>query len=139
MILSVDTLKKYVEPVDHLSYRGFEIDFYEDVAGRQLVAVWEDKVFEFGVYNTMAKEDMKLIIDDHLDTITRFKEQPAFHGAKLEYFQNGSFSDVRLIYQGRILRVFLNPKETGLSRIEDLAVEALLEELHRQSESDLNK
>lgn len=139
MILSIDTLKRHVEPIDHLSYRGFEVDFYEDVAGRQLVAVWEDQIFEFGVYNTMAKEDMKLIIDDHLDTITRFKEQPTFYGARLEYFQNGSFSDVRLVYKGRILKVFLNPQEVGLSRIEDLAVEALLEELHHQSESDLNK
>lgn len=136
MIMSLDNLIQYGVPIDTLEYRGFRVDFYEDVSGHQLIAIWENKIFQFGVYNTMAKEDMKLVIDDYLDTITRFEEQPAFYGAKLGYFQNGAFSDVRLIYCGRLLKVFINPQEIGLKRIEDLAVEALLEEIKRRNEAD---
>ena len=97
MILGLDNLIQFGEPIDTLEYRGFRVLFYEDISGHQLIAVWENKIYEFGVYNTQAREDMKLIIDDHLDTITRFEEQPAFYGAKLERFQNGGFSDVRLV------------------------------------------
>ena len=42
-----------------------------------------------------------------LDLITDFRNQPDFAGAKLEYFHNGDFRDIRLSYKGRILKVFL--------------------------------
>jgi hypothetical protein len=32
---------------------------------------------------------------------------PNFVGAKLEYFRNGDYRDIRLSYKGRILKVFL--------------------------------
>lgn len=134
MILSLDNLIQFGEPIDTLEYRGFRVLFYEDVSGHQLIAVWENKIYEFGVYNTQAREDMKLIIDDHLDTITRFPEQPAFYGAKLERFQNAGFWDIRLWYRGRLLAVWPDPVDP--MRIEDLAVELILDELRRRK---LNK
>ena len=73
---------------------------------------------------------MKLIIDDHLDTITRFEEQPAFYGAKLERFQNAGFWDIRLWYRGRLLGVWPDPVDP--MRIEDQAVELILDELRRR-------
>lgn len=130
-MMSLEALKKYGIQIDSFSYRGFDIGFYEDTLGHQITAIWNDSLYEFGVYNTTSyKDDMKLIIDDHLDTITRFEEQPAFRGAKLERFQNAGFSDVRLSYKGRILAVWPSPENIEL--IEDLSVELILEEIRRR-------
>ena len=107
-------------PLDSMTYRGITVNFYEDCIGHQVVTMWKDKVIEFGVYNTVYQDDMKMIIDDHLDTITRFSEDPNLYGSKLTRFQNGSFSDIKLVYRGRILKVYLNPNENDLfSIIED--------------------
>jgi hypothetical protein len=47
------------------------------------------------------------VVDRQLDLITNFLDQPELSGAKLEYFHNGDFRDIRLSYRGRILKVFL--------------------------------
>lgn len=46
-------------------------------------------------------------VDRTLDLITDFRNCPNFVGAKLEYFHNGDFRDIRLTYKGRTLKVFL--------------------------------
>lgn len=104
-------------PLDSMTYRGISVDFYEDCLGHQVVTMWKDKVIEFGVYNTVYQDDMKLIIDDHLDTITRFKDQPELYGSKLTWFQNGSFRDIKLVYKGRLLKVYINTNENDLFSI----------------------
>ena len=101
-------------PLDSMTYRGISVDFYEDCLGHQVVTMWKDKVIEFGVYNTVYQDDMKLIIDDHLDTITRFKDQPELYGSKLTWFQNGSFRDIKLVYKSRLLKVYININENDL-------------------------
>ena len=107
-------------PLDSMIYRGISVDFYEDCLGHQVVTMWKDKVVEFGVYNTVYQDDMKLIIDDYLDTITRFKDQPELYGSKLTWFQNGSFRDIKLVYKGRLLKVYINIDENDLfSTIQD--------------------
>ena len=106
--------------LDSMTYRGISVDFYEDCLGHQVVTMWKDKVIEFGVYNTVYQDDMKLIIDDHLDTITRFKDQPELYGSKLTWFQNESFRDIKLVYKGRLLKVYININENDLfSTIQD--------------------
>ena len=135
MILELENLKKYGIPVDHLDYRGISIDFYEDVSGHQLIAIWENKIFEFGVYNTQAKEDMKLIIDDSLDTIDRYESAPpAFHGSKLEYFENAGFRDIKLTYRGRVLAIYPDPG--NLQLIQEDAQEKILEEIRRRNQKE---
>ena len=94
-------------PLDSMTYRGIAVNFYEDCIGHQVVTMWKGKVIEFGEYNTVYQYDMKMIIDDHLDSITRFSDYPELYGAKLEYFQNGNFRDIRLMYRGRLLKCFL--------------------------------
>jgi hypothetical protein len=79
--------------------------------------MWKNKVIEFGVYNTVYQDDMKLIIDDHLDTITRFSKNLELYGSKLTWFQNGSFRDIKLVYKGRLLKVYLNTNENDLFSI----------------------
>lgn len=113
-------------PLDSMTYRGITVNFYEDCIGHQVVTMWKDKVIEFGVYNTVYQDDMKMIINDHLDTITRFSEYPEFHGSKLTWFQNGSFSDVKLLYRGRILKVYTNVNENDLFWMVDDARKVLL-------------
>lgn len=106
--------------LDSLDYRGIHVDFYNDSVGEQAIAVWKDKVVEFGNYNTLFLDEIKLLLDDELDTITRFEDEPKYYGAKLERFQNGAFSDLRLLYRGRILKIYLNVDENDLfSIIED--------------------
>ena len=107
-------------PLETFTYRGITVDCYEDRLGHQVVFPWKGKVIELGEYNTVYQDDIKLIIDDHLDTITRFSEYPELYGSKLTWFQNGSFSDIKLVYRGRILKVYINPDENDLfSIIED--------------------
>ena len=94
-------------PLESFTYRGITVDCYEDCLGHQAVFPWRGKVIELGEYNTVYQDDIKMIIDDHLDTITRFSEYPELYGSKLEYFQNGNFRDIRLMYRGRLLKCFL--------------------------------
>jgi len=98
--------------VDELEYRGQTLKFYEDLSGRQLVTIWKDLLFEFGRDNMSYREDAKLLVDEYLDTITRFRDIPEFYGSKLEYFQNGSFSDIRLIHKGRVIKLYLCKSST---------------------------
>ena len=113
-------------PCETFTYRGISVDFYEDRIGHQVVTMWKGKVIEFGEYNTVYQDDMKMIIDDHLDTITRFSDYPEFHGSKLTWFQNGSFSDIKLVYKGRVLKVYIAVDENDLFSIVEDAKKILL-------------
>lgn len=89
-----------------MDYRGIHVDFYEDCLGHQIFGILEGILVEFGVYNTMYKDDAQLLIDDRLDTITRFEDDPKFRGAKLMRFRNADHTDVKLVYKKRILRIY---------------------------------
>ena len=106
-------------PLDSMTYRGISVDFYEDCLGHQVVTMWKDKVIEFGTYNTVYQDDMKLIIDDYLDTITRFPEDSKFQWSKLTWFQNGDFRDIKLLYKNRILKIYTDIDENDLFSIID--------------------
>ena len=107
-------------PLETFTYRGITVDCYEDCIGHQVVFPWQGKVIELGEYNTVYQDDVRMILDDYLDTITRFSEYPELYGSKLTRFQNGSFSDIKLVYRERVLKVYLNPDENDLfSIIED--------------------
>ena len=116
---------------DSLDYRGHKVDLFEDTLGQQLVAVWDNRVFEFGVHNTQAREDLKLLIDSSLDTITRFENEPFWFGAKLEYFQNAGFRDIKLSYRGRILKVY--SAEVSLDLILEDAAILIPQEIDRRN------
>ena len=113
-------------PLESFTYRGITVDCYEDCIGHQVVFPWRGKVIELGEYNTVYQDDIRMILDDYLDTITRFSEYPNFHGSKLTWFQNGSFSDIKLVYKGRILKVYINPNENDLFSVIEDAKKVLL-------------
>ncbi len=92
---------------DTIEYRGEEINFLSDPMGVQCFAQWRGKLIDLGLNNIYYKEDMCKYVDRTLDLITDFRNSPDFVGAKLEYFRNGAFRDIRLVYKGRILKVFL--------------------------------
>lgn len=75
--------------------------------GHECWAQCRGKLVDLGLNNIYYKEDMCRYVDRELDLITDFRNSPDFAGAKLEYFQNGDFRDIRLCYKGRILKIFL--------------------------------
>lgn len=92
---------------DTLEYRSQEINFLSDPAGVQCFAQWNSELIDLGLNNIYYKEDMCKFIDRRLDLITDFRNCPNFDGARLAWFQNGDYRDIRLSYKGRILKVFL--------------------------------
>ena len=97
----------YALRYDSISYRGEEINFLSDVSGVKCVAQWRGQLVDLGMCNIHYKEDMCRVVDRQLDFITDFRDSPNFDGAKLEWFRNGDYRDIRLTYRGRILKVFL--------------------------------
>ena len=92
---------------DTIEYREETINFLSDPMGVQCFAQWRGKLWDLGLNNIYYKETMCKVVDRTLDLITDFRNCPDFVGAKLEYFHNGDFRDVRLCYKGRILKIFL--------------------------------
>jgi hypothetical protein len=92
---------------DTIEYRGEEINFLSSVDGVQCFAQWHGQLIDLGLNNIYYKEDICNFVDRNLDLITDFRNCHNFVGAKLEYFHNGDFRDIRLLYKGRLLKVFL--------------------------------
>lgn len=92
---------------DTINYRDQEINFLSDPAGVQCFAQWNNELVDLGLNNIYYKEDMCKFIDRRLDLITTFPKLPEFQGAKLEWFHNGYSRDIRLLYKGRIVKVYL--------------------------------
>lgn len=117
-----------------IEYRGEEINFLSDPSGNQCAAQWNNQIVDLGLNNIYYKEDMCRFIDRKLDLITDFRNCPNFVGAKLEYFHNGDYRDIRLSYRGRILKIFLVISEINeISLISEsckiLLASGLLEEI----------
>lgn len=92
---------------DTITYRGQEINFLSDPSGVQCFAQWRGELVDLGISNIYYKEDMCRFVDRRLDLITEFRDCPNFDGARLEYFHNGDYRDIRLLYKGRVIKVFL--------------------------------
>ena len=92
---------------DTIEYREETINFLSDPMGVECWAQWRGQLWDLGLNNLYYKEDMCRVVDRTLDLITDFRNCPDFAGAKLEYFHNGDFRDIRLVYRDRILKVFL--------------------------------
>lgn len=92
---------------DTINYRDQEINFLSDPSGIHCFAQWRGQLWDLGLNNIYYKETMCRVVDRTLDLITDFRNCPNFIGAKLEYFHNGDFRDIKLSYKGRILKVFV--------------------------------
>jgi hypothetical protein len=92
---------------DTIEYRDQTVDILSDPAGVQCFAQWNNQLIDLGLNNIYYKEDICKFLDRQLDLITDFRNSPNFVGAKLEYFHNGAYRDIKLSYKGRILKIFL--------------------------------
>jgi hypothetical protein len=92
---------------DTIKYRGQEVNFLSDPAGVRCYAQWNSQLIDLGLNNIYYKEDICKFIDRQLDLITDFRDCQNFVGAKLEYFHNSGYRDIKLSYKGRILKIFL--------------------------------
>ncbi len=90
-----------------IKYRDQEVNILSDPSGVQCFAQWNNQLIDLGLNNIYYKEDICKFIDRQLDLITDFRDCQNFVGAKLEYFHNGDYRDIRLSYLGRILKIFL--------------------------------
>lgn len=113
--LSSEISSSDLQVADTLTYRGIKVDFYQDPMGSQIWTYWKNQPVGFGTDNWNYKDDMKAIIDDLLDTITRFDQFQNLSGAKLTWFQNGRYRDIKLTYRGRLLKVFLVADESRIN------------------------
>ena len=100
-------LRGLVIRYDTIEYRGEEVNFLSSVDGVECWAQWREQLVDLGLNNLYYREDMCRYVDRTLDLITDFRNCPDFVGAKLEYFHNGDFRDIRLVYKDRILKIFL--------------------------------
>lgn len=117
-------------PVKVISYRGFEVPIYVDDPGQQFYCYWEGETLGFGSYNTNYEDDLRYIIDQKLDTIHYF--DGPFFGAKLEWFDNGGYRDIRLLWRQRIVRVFLVEDQKPFNDL-------IRQEIIKRSEMELSK
>ena len=99
--------KGLVARYDEIEYRGFIVEFLSDPAGVQCFGKCNNWLVDLGLNNIYYKEDMCRFLDRQLDLITDFRDSPNFVGAKLEYFHNGDYRDIRLVYKGRLIKCFL--------------------------------
>ena len=102
---------------DTIEYRGEEINFLSSVDGVHCAAQWNNQIIDLGLNNISYKKDMCRFIDRQLDLITDFRNCPNFVGAKLEYFHNGDYRDIRLSYKGRLIKCFLVTGEVNEIRL----------------------
>lgn len=110
---------------DTITYRDQEINFLSDPSGHQCFAQWKGNLVDLGLDNIYYKEDMCQLVDYELDLITDFRNSPNYLGAKLEYFHNGDYRDIRLSYRGRILKVFLVAGEVNETIVISEAIKIL--------------
>ena len=68
----------------HISYRGLEFDAVKDPGTDSYYVTWNSEKFYLENLSKNEFDDLKLLIDDKLDTITRFEDSPNIVGAKLE-------------------------------------------------------
>jgi hypothetical protein len=109
---------------DTICYRDQEINFLSDPAGVQCFAQWNGELIDLGLNNLYYKEDMCRFIDRRLDLITLFPKLPEFQGAKLEWFHNGDYRDIRLSYKDRLLKVYLTAGESSVVNLSYIICDA---------------
>ena len=101
---------------DQMDYRGIHVDFCSDGSFLQVIAEWNGKKVPLGFCNYDYKAEIKKVIDLQLDTVDTFSELTT--GARLMFFDNGGNKDLKLVYRGRILKIYPIFDETSLNLAE---------------------
>ena len=102
---------------DTITYRGLEITFFSDPAGDLIIARLPlGDLLDFGYHNLAYREEVCRVIDRQLDLIATFPDDEYEQAAKLEYFNNAGYRDIRLVYRGRVLKVFVLSDSPRISK-----------------------
>ena len=115
---------KTISKTDHnerLEYRGVTLDFFWDPSDQFYTELNSEQI-QFGVNNYQYLEDAKKLIDFKLDLIRIFPESRSM----LLYFNNSTFRDIKLIQQGRVLKIYHFPISDLNQIIEDAQLTAQL-------------
>lgn len=99
--------------VNTIEYRGYTVPIYADDAGQQFYTFLDGQEICFGSYNADYEADLKYLIDKKLDTIFEFTDP--YYSAKLLWFDNNGYRDIKLIYRGRTLKIYLIKKDWALT------------------------
>jgi hypothetical protein len=104
---------------DTITYRDLEITFFSDPAGDLIIARLPlGDLLDFGYHNLSYREEACRVIDRQLDLIATFPDDEYEQAAKLEYFNNAGYRDIRLVYRGRALKVFLVANSQRINKAE---------------------
>ena len=126
--MSLNPLYPPYSPCDRLDYRGWTVQFWENPADNEIFTYWHDQYLSFGVGNSQYAEDIKMMIDQEMDTISKFEKFQNLIGCRLKWFQNGYSRDIKLTHRDRILKVWVVADEDriDLTKITQEAEEILL-------------
>ena len=91
------------EIVDQLNYRGFSFSVYKSEADSCFYTILMGKPVRVCGSNESYSAHIRDLIDDSLGTIRAWPDL----GAKLVEFQNGGSLDLKLVCEGRIIKVYL--------------------------------
>lgn len=119
-ILKISSKSVDLNYIETYNYRGISIDIYNDDYSQQFYCTLFGEEIGFGAFNLNYRDDLKFLIDEKLDVITRFPRSHKFHGACLRWFNNGGHRDIKLTFKQRILKVFLvgNPEKVDFEQLE---------------------
>lgn len=107
---------------DTLDYRDQHIDFYEIPEISQIYAIWNRVKIDLEVDNRSRYiESIKQIIDYQLDTIKEFSYPEMNSFARLEFFDNAGHRDIRLLYNNRIIKIYVVSNHEELNFINLIA------------------
>ena len=98
------------------TYRGVTINFSQDPEFLQLIAEFNDTKLPLGYASGNYWEDVQHVIDLQLDTICQFEELTPY--ARLLFFDNYTNKDIKLVYRGRILKIYPIFDENNLNLAE---------------------
>lgn len=111
--------------VDKMDYRGIHVDFYADNSFLQIIAEWNGQKMPLGYGNYDYKAEIRKVIDLQLDTIDTFSD--IITGARLMFFDNFTNKDIKLVYNGRILKVYpvFDEKSLNIAEIKKDSIKCL--------------
>ena len=102
--------------IDQMDYRGIHVDFHSDGNFLQVIAELNNKTIPLGFCNYDYKAEIRKVIDLELDTIDTFSDLTSC--ARLLFFDNYTNKDIKLVYRGRILKIYPVFDENSLNLAE---------------------
>ena len=103
--------EKYVKTY---SYRGYDIDIYDDDYGQCYYFYFNDEQISCGTYNPFPEDVIEYVIDEFLDNVHAFgNDDGRFFGAYLRYVDH-AHTTLALQFRGETLKEFDASEGVGI-------------------------